>query len=159
MRPDRRFRQLGLVAILISVAITAQGCQDDTYTACAKATKDISDTVKTGIDVVQTLYTSTSDIHIDKAERDGALGVLSNLTDLNIEFRSQVKTLHANPTAIKADYLRMASSFVSSAQGLLASGALHVKNEKAQTRLNTVFETIKTALNGVTLAIQNAKGA
>lgn len=159
LRPHRRPRQLILAAILVPLLLAAQGCKDDAYTACAKASADISSTVKTGIDTVQTLYTApaASDIRIDKAERDGVLAILGNLTDLNIQFRSQVRALHAHGVTGKMDYLRVADGFVSSGQALLQSGALHVKNQAAQDRLNTIFETVKVALNGIALAVQNAK--
>lgn len=150
--------KLAAVIILVLLPLLVAGCKDDAYTAAAKSTKAISDSTKTGIDTVETLYTSQSDIRIDRGERDAVLGVLNNVTDLNIQFRTQVKTLHANPATSKAQYLQVASGFVSSAQALLNSGALHVKNPSAQAKLTSVFQAIQTALNGISIAIQNAKG-
>jgi hypothetical protein len=147
------------ILFVLLLALVVVGCKDDAYTAAAKSTKGISDSVRTGIDTVQTLYASTSDIHIDRAERDAALHVLDNLTDLNSQFRGQIRTLHSNPATTKAQYLQVASGFVASSQALLQSGALHVKSPSAQAKLDTIFTAIQTGLNGLAVAIQSAKGA
>jgi len=151
-----RKAQFAAVFFCFILAFALAACKDDAYTAAAKASADVSGAVGVAI-------TATSDLYAQKlitqAEKNAVATVLLNVTDANTQFRVQVKALHANPVTTKAQYLTAASSFVQSAQVLLASGDLHVKDPAAQAKLTTVLNAIQTGLDGIATAITAAKGS
>src|SRR5690349_13189625 len=136
-----RNRKWFLFFFLVAIFSVVAGC-DDAYRAAAKGSDDIANGVKDAIPAISDLYTSTPPL-ITKDEKNAAAGALNKLTDLNTEFRNNVKQIHAKGTATKADYLTAASGFVQSARTLLAAGDLNVKNPDAQKKVDSVLQAIK----------------
>lgn len=154
MHSDRRKRSLAIFLALAVILSFSTGC-DDAYRAAAKGSDDVSSAVDKAIKGTAELYSQQL---IDKNEKDAVAHVLDKITDANIEFRGNVKKIHANATATKADYIAAASGFVQSGRTLLANGDLNVKNTDAKKKLDAWLQAIQTGLDGVSLAIQQAKG-
>jgi hypothetical protein len=145
------------ILLMAGVVVALSGCPKDPYTASMAASLDVSNGVNDGITVIGQLET---DSLITRAEGAKIAGYLGNLTVLNGKFRTTVRSIHtANPVATKAAYIPAAQAFVSAANDPTLLAALHVVNPVAEQRVQAFLTAINTALNGIQLAINQAKGA
>ena len=153
----RKVRVLGAISVLMLVAVSLAGCSKDPYTAAMQASLNISNGVNDGITAITQLV---QDKLITPQETAAIAGYLGNLTVLNGKFRTSCKSVHAaNPASPKAAYIPLAEAFVTAANDPTFLNAVHVVNPTAQEKVQAVLTGINTALNGIQLAINAAKGA
>ena len=152
-----RKRKVAIGLTLVLFLAMAQACTKDPYTAAMQASLDVSNGVNDGITVVTQLE---QDKLITQQETAAIAKYLGNLTVLNGKFRTSVKAVHsANPASTKAAYIPLAEAFVTSANDPTFLSAVHVVNPAAQAKVQAFLTAINTALNGIQLAINAAKGA
>ena len=150
-----RKRAMGLAVVFVAMCLAA--CSQDPYTAAMKASLDVSNGVNDGITVITQLE---QDKLITQQETASIAKYLGNLTVLNGKFRTEVKAVHtANPASTKAAYIPLAEAFVAGANDPAFLSAVHVVNPAAQAKVQAFLTAISTALNGIQLAINAAKGA
>lgn len=145
-------KSLKLAGLLLSLVMMT-ACPKDPYNAALKGSADVADSVHSAIAIESDLYKQSV---IDKPEKDIAAGYLRLVTDGNTAFRGCVVTAHAAASKPE-NYLACANVFVE-AVGKEDPAAFHFKNAQAQAKLQTYLQAVKTAINGISLAIQNAKG-
>lgn len=148
----KRIAALTPLLLVLCLSLSAFGCPK-AYNAAAKASDTISSSVADAIQFTDTLYTSKQ---ISHSEKDAIAGTLNNITDGNVEFRKQVRAIHARG-GTKADYLKLAQSFVDSSTALLNSGVFHIKNEAKQAELNVYLQGIHTGLDTLISSMQAAQ--
>lgn len=152
-----RKRKVAIGLTLVLFLAMAQACTKDPYTAAMQASLDVSNGVNDGITVVTQLE---QDKLITQQETAAIAKYLGNLTVLNGKFRTEAKAVHtANPASAKAAYIPLAEAFVTSANDPTFLSAVHVVNPAAQAKVQAFLTAINTALNGIQLAINAAKGA
>lgn len=152
----RQSRKPAFLAIALMLAVCLSACSKDPYTASMAASLDISNGVN---DALTTLTALRQSDLITQAEMAQYATYLGNLTTLNGVFRTSVKTIHSNAAAPKSAYIAAASTFVVNANNPTVLAALHVVNPQAQAKVQTFMLAISTALNGIQVAISQAKGA
>jgi hypothetical protein len=153
----QRMVAVALLLLLAPLVLLTSGCPKDPYTAAMAASLDISNGVNDGLTVITQLQ---QDKLITQAEMAKVATYLGNLTTLNGKFRTTVKSIHsANASSIKAAYIPAAEAFVTAASDPATLAALHVVNPAAEAKIQAVLTAINTALNGIQLAINSAKGA
>lgn len=152
----RRYKVLLIAPLLLALVLAVSGCPKDPYTASMAASLDVSNGVNDGITVITQLE---QDKLITPQEGASVAVYLGNMTVLNGKFRVAVKSIHAaNPTATKAQYIPAAQAFVQAANDPTFLSAIHIKDPIAQAKVQTFLTAINTALNGIQLAINSAKG-
>lgn len=151
-----RRRKIVIPVFMILLLLSMSSCSRDPYTASMAASLDISNGVN---DALTTLTALRQSDLITQAEMAQYATYLGNLTTLNGVFRTSVKTIHSNAAAPKSAYIAAASTFVVNANNPTVLAALHVVNPQAQAKVQTFMLAISTALNGIQVAISQAKGA
>jgi hypothetical protein len=160
MGSHNKVRAVVLFAAL-SLMYFAVGCKDDAYTAAAKSADTVTSSVKATIDWTKQAYNpncQSGQPCIDRDEKNAITLVLIDVTSANDLFIGDIRKLHAQNVTAKADYISIANTFVGNARTLLASGTLHVKNPQKQADLDLKLRAISTGLDGISAAIQLAKG-
>ena len=154
---QKRTRQLAPLLFLLLLVPLLSGCPKDPYTAAMAASLDISNGVNDGLTVITQLEQDKLITQIETAKLATYLG---NVTTLNGTFRTAVRSIHsANASSTKAAYIPAAQAFVTAASDPQTLAALHVVNPTADAKVQAVLTAINTALNGIQLAINSAKGA
>lgn len=153
----QRMVAVALLLLLAPLVLLTSGCPKDPYTAAMAASLDISNGVNDGLTVITQLQ---QDKLLTQTEVSSIANYLSILTTLNGQFRTTVKSIHsANASSTKAAYIPAAQAFVTAASNPQVLSAIHVVNPIAQAKVQAFMTAINTALNGIQLAINSAKGA
>lgn len=130
---------------VVALALVLMGCKDSPYTAALKGSDDVAAGVHESIVAVGKLYSQGT---VDDAYKVAAGHYLDVVTDCNMGFRKSVVTAHAaGQTGIQA-FLPIADSFVVCTQ----------KAVKPTGTTQNVLHAVDTAINGISVAISNAKG-
>lgn len=145
-----------ICALLLAVAVFSSGCPKDPYAASMQASLNVSNGVGDGLTVLAELQ---KDALVSAPEVVSIAGYLGNLTTLNTSFRNSARQIHASGQTGKAAYLAAAQTLVTNANSAEVLAAVRVSNPAAQAKVQTFLLTIKSALDGIQLEINKAKGA
>ena len=139
----KRFQSLFVVAALFLMA-----CTSDPYKAAIKGSSDVSQAVSSAIKITAAYYSAGT---FSDAQKATAAKYFTIVTDCNLTFRKSVVDIHnAGKTGVQA-FLPIADGFVS----CVKNSAPVVSDQK----VSNVLKAVDTAMNGISLAISNAKGA
>ena len=142
--------------MLVLLLLLAAGCNTDPYTACMKGSLDVSNAISGGITVIVQLK---QDGTVNAQEEFAVLGYFQTATTLNQAFRNNVRTIHSNPQAGKAEYIAAAQTFLATASDPTILAAVHVTNPASELKVQTAVKALQTALTGIQTAINAATGA
>lgn len=155
MHSNRKKISAVTLSCVLALAFVAAGCAD-AYTESMRSSAKISDSVTEGAGLVGNLYAQGL---ISKPEKDALASWMIDLTKANQNWRGAIYTIHTqSATAGKVQYLAAASTFIAAVGDPSTSELLHVKNANAQAQLQKWALGAKTLLDGISLAIQKAKG-
>ena len=141
--------------VALALILSLSGCADP-YTESMRTSAKFADSVGEGQKLVGELY---ADGTLDKAEKDDIVNYLIDATKANTKFRETAVSIHTtNAQAGKADYLKAADIVVAQAGDVSTLQIFHVKNPKAQARIQVWTVSFKAAVDAITLAIAKAKG-
>lgn len=140
-------RSAGLIlAIAVACMMTqAIGCPKDPYRAALQGSDGVSNGVHEAIVTIGNLYSQgvASDSYKVAAAR-----YLDGITDCNMIFRKTVVQTHNAGQTGAAAFLPIANAFVTCTE----------KQVPPSGPADNVLKVVETAINGISLAIQNAKG-
>lgn len=152
MKRKNRASLLGLVLVL-ALASMGVGCPKDPYRASLSGSAKVADAVHEAVTAEIEYYGMGK---LTDEEKLFVAGYLTAITNSNMKFRHDATDLHNRDVVGKAAYLDLAQVFVNAVPtDPLAFG---YKNPDAQKKFNTVLGAVKTAINLVSLTVQNAKG-
>jgi hypothetical protein len=114
----------------------------------------VSAAVSVALPVVASYYTAGKINDIQKAK---VAAFLSNVADANMKFRQGAVSLHNSGATGTAAYVSLAQDFVNSLP--TDPTAFFYYSKDSQDQFNTVLLAVKTAVNGVLLLVESAKGA
>jgi len=139
----KRFQSLFVVAALLLA-----GCTTDPYRAAIKGSSDVSQAVGSAIKITASYYSTGV---FSDGQKATAAKYFTIVTDCNLTFRKSVVDVHnAGKTGVQA-FLPIADGFVS----CVRNSAPVVSDQK----VSNVLKAVDAAINGISLAISNAKGA
>lgn len=123
------------------------GCPKDPYRAAIQGSDDVASSVHAVIKVTGTYYSNGT---FNDSQKATVARYLTIVTDCNMTFRKSVVSTHnAGLTGVSA-FLPIADSFVS----CVKTSAPVVADPKVE----NVLKAVDTAINGISLAVQSAKG-
>lgn len=141
-------RRFNLVAVTILLAVSLSGCPKDPYRVAIQGSSDVSQAVSSAVKITASYYSAGT---IDDVKKAQVAGVLNIVTDCNMSFRKSVVATHnAGQTGVAA-FLPIADSFVHCAQVS--------PQVMADPAASNILKAVDTAVNGVAVAVSNAKGA
>jgi hypothetical protein len=133
--------------IVFALCLAVVGCTTDPYTAAIKGSADVSQAVSSAVKITASYYTSGK---LSDAKKSQIGSVLNVVTDCNTTFRKAVVDAHkAGQTGVTA-FFPIANSFVVCAQ--------MTPQIKSDPEAMNILKAVDTAVNGVSLAVSNAKG-
>lgn len=147
-----KYRQYKVLTFIFFVTFILSGCKDPYRTALSSSAK-VSDTVHEAIDATTQYYGSGK---LTDTEKQNIANYLTTVTNANMKFRHSIVELHNSGVVGKAEYLGLAQAFIDSVP--TDPLAFSYKSKDAQQKFTEVLGAVKTALNSISLAIQNAKG-
>jgi len=139
--PGRKFVLVALAALFLS------GCPKDPYRTAIQGSSDVSQAVSSAVKITASYY-STGKLNDQK--KAAVAGELNTVTDCNMTFRKAVVDVHNSGQVGIAAYLSVADSFVHCAQ-------ISPQVMGDPTAAN-ILKSVDAAINGVSLAVANAKG-
>lgn len=148
-----RKRRLVIVP-LIALCLLAIGCPKSAYRACLAASDDVASSVSAAIHITGTYYT---DNLVNEDEKKTVGNYLTIVTEANMAFRRCAVAAHNAGSVGNNPYIDCAQAFEASAS-VADPASFGFKNPKAQAELSVYLKAVQTAINGIGLAIQNAKG-
>jgi hypothetical protein len=143
---QRRIPAIVLV-IAIAVSLSAFGCPKDPYRAAIQGSSDVSQAVSSAVKITASYYTAGT---INDAKKAQVAGVLNLVTDCNMTFRKAVTDVHNTGQTGVIAFLPVADSFVHCAQVS--------PQVMADPTAANILKAVDTAINGVAVAVANAKG-
>lgn len=139
-------RHISVILVLMA-ALWLSGCPKDPYRAAIQGSADVSQAVSSAINITASYYTAGT---INDAKKAQVAAVLDTVTSCNMTFRKAVTDLHnAGQTGVSA-FLPVADSFVHCAQ--------LSPQVKADPTAANILKAVDSAINGVEVAVANAKG-
>lgn len=141
-----RRKCLAIVAVMALVA-GLSGCPKDPYRAAIQGSSDVSQAVSSAVKITTVYYSNGT---INDQVKGTVAGYLGIVTDCNMGFRKSVVSIHSSGAIGKAAYLPVASTFVTCAQ----STPPVVKDAT----IDNYLKAVKTAIDGIALAVESAKG-
>jgi hypothetical protein len=139
----RKFQSLFVVAALLIV-----GCTTDPYRAAIQGSSDVSQAVSSAIKITASYYSTGV---FSDGQKATAATIFTVVTDCNMTFRKAVVGVHnAGQTSVAA-FLPIADAFVACTER-----APQIQNDA---KLKNTLQAVDAAIQGVRLAISNAKGA
>jgi hypothetical protein len=144
---------VGLLSLIL-VVLLLSGCPKDPYVTAIKASADVSAAVSAALPVVASYYTAGK---INDAQKARVAAFLGNVTDANMKFRQGAVSLHNAGATGTAAYVALAQDFVNSLP--TDPTAFFYYSKDSQDQFNAVLLAVKTAINGVLLLVESAKGA
>jgi hypothetical protein len=151
----QRTSKAGLVLSVCLLVLFASGCPKTPYRAALAGSDDVAASVHAAIDITAQYYTSSL---VNDQEKQTVGAGLQAVTEGNLAFRDCVVNAHNAGQLNKAPYLACASAFVTRVSSFNPA-SFGFKSAKAQTDLGNYLKAVKTAIDGVSLAVQSAKGA
>lgn len=142
-----------LMVLLLAYASMGAGCPKDPYRAALAGSDDVSQAVASGVKIATKYYSLGKFTDQQKAV---AAQILTNVTEGNMKFRHGAVDLHNAGVVGKAQYVGLAQAFINSIPEDAAQ--LHYFSGDSQKLYYEVMGPLRTAVNGIALAIQNAKG-
>src|SRR6266403_2504857 len=136
-----------VMLLLLPLLLLLSGCPKDPYRAALQGSADVSQAVSSAIKITTSYYTAGT---IDDKKKAQVASVLDVVTNCNTVFRKSIVNTHNSGQTIKQSFLPIADSFVHCAQI-----TPQVMNDPSVTN---ILKAVDTAINGVSLAISNAKG-
>lgn len=146
----RRMRNL---LSLLAAVLLFSGCPKDPYRAALSASDDVANAVASTIKVSSDYYGAGK---LNDNQKKEIADILTQVTNSNLKFRHGADALRAQGVVGKAAYLALATEFVNSVP--IDPTAYHYFSKDSQVLFYEVLNSVKIALNGITLAIQQAKG-
>lgn len=140
--------------LVLPLFLLLMGCPKDPYRAALQGSDNVAAAVHTAIAVTTDYYGNGL---VSDSEKATVANVLQVITVGNMTFRHCVVAAHNANAAGQAPYLACADAFASQVATTDPS-LLGFKNPKAQEELRSYLQAVKTAINGISLAIQSAKG-
>src|SRR6266478_2356753 len=134
--------------LLLLLLLFLSGCPKDAYRASVQGSADVSQAVSSAIKITTAYYANGT---INDGAKATVAKYLTIVTDCNMTFRKAVVDTHNAGQIGAGAFLPIANSFVTCAQG----SAPVIGNVAVQNYLKAV----ETAINGIALAVQSAKGA
>lgn len=156
MRPDRRalLYRIQSVIVLLAVVVSLSGCPKDPYRASLQGSDDVSQAVASSIKIATKYYGLGK---FTDAEKSAVAGILNTVTVSNMKFRHDAVALNATGKAVgKAEYVGLAQAFLNAIPD--DASQLHYYSADSQKLYYEVVGPLRTAINGIALAIQHAKG-
>jgi hypothetical protein len=143
------------VVLLVLLVLSASGCPKEPYRAALSGSDSVAASVHAAIDITSQYYSSNL---VNDQEKKVVGEALQVVTESNMTFRSCATAYHNSGALGKSPYLACASSFVLKTASFDPT-TFGFKNAKAQADLSNYLKAVKTAIDGVSLAVQSAKGA
>lgn len=150
----KRTRKIGILFAVMAMAVASMGfgCPKDPYRASLAGSDDVASAVHAAINITTAYYSTNK---LNDAEKAQIATYLNNVTDANMKFRHGVVTAHASGVTGPAAYLALAQDFINAVP--TDPTAFRYQSAEAQQEFSTVLGAVKTALNGISLAVQQAK--
>lgn len=145
-------RKIGAIFAVMVLAVAMAGCPKDPYRAALAGSDDVASAVKSAITITTSYYGTGK---LNDAEKKTVADYLNNVTDANMTFRHGIVAAHTSGTTGNAAYLALAQQFVNAVP--TDPTAFHYYSADSQQKFATVLGAVKTAINGISLAIQQAK--
>jgi hypothetical protein len=140
-------RRMAILLILPLILFTS-GCPKDPYTASLQGSADVSQAVSSAIKITSAYYSMGT---FNDAQKAQAASYFTIVTNCNMTFRKAVVDVHnAGQTGISA-FLPIADSFV-----VCVRNSAPVVNDP---KVSSVLQAVDTAINGISLAVSNAKAS
>jgi hypothetical protein len=137
-----------VLSLVLVLSLLSSGCPKDPYRAAIQGSADVSQAVSSAIKITTAYYSNGT---INDGQKATVAKYLTIVTDCNMTFRKAVVEAHTAGATGASAYLPVANSFVVCAQ----SSAPAIGNSTVQNYLKAV----ETAISGIGLAVQSAKGA
>jgi hypothetical protein len=147
----RSARRIAL-AFSVILAIAFAGCPKDPYRAALAGSDDVASAVHSAIKVTTDYYGTGK---LNDAEKAIIAGYLNSVTDANMKFRHGAEEAHTTGVTGNAAYLALAQDFVNAVPA--DPTAFRYFSADSQKKFAVVLGAVKTAISGITLAIQQAK--
>jgi len=135
------------ILLLLPLLLLLSGCPQDPYKAALQGSADVSQAVSSAIKITATYYSAGT---IDDKKKATVAGILDTVTNCNTVFRQAVVNTHNSGQTVKQSFLPIADSFVRCAQI-----TPQVMNDPS---VSAILKAVDTAINGLALAVQSAKG-
>lgn len=150
----KRARTAVMVFVVMAIAVASLGigCPKDPYRAALQGSDDVASAVHAAIDITAAYYSTNK---LTDAEKAMVASYLNNVTDSNMKFRHGVVTAHDSGVTGNAAYLALAQDFVNAVP--TDPTAFRYQSAAAQQEFSVVLGAVKAALNGISLAVQQAK--
>lgn len=148
MYKNRKRRNAVTIVSLALIAMLAHGCTKDPYRAAIQGSADVSQAVSSAIKITTVYYSNGT---INDSAKSTVASYLNLVTDCNMAFRKSVVSIHSSGATGKAAYLPVADVFV-----FCAASAPPLVNDAT---IQNYLKAVKTAIDGIALAVQSAKGA
>jgi hypothetical protein len=149
-KPLKRRLSLSIVTILLAVGLA--GCPKDPYRAALAGSDDVASAVHSAITITTSYYGTGK---LNDAEKATIAGYLNSVTDANMKFRHGVEAAHTSGATGNAAYLNLAQDFINAVP--TDPTAFRYFSADSQQKFATVLGAVKTAINGISLALQRAK--
>jgi len=146
--------KINFISFLFLSVACLSGCPHDPYRASLLGSDDVSASVHAAIGITSSYY---GDGLVDDNEKKVVATYLNTVTDANMDFRKCAVGAHTAGSLGQTPFLGCATAFVQQASAT-DPASFGFKNAKAQTTLKTYLQAITTAIKGISLAIQSAKG-
>ena len=133
--------------VLLPLILLLGGCPKDPYRAAIQGSDDVSQSIHAAIKITASYYSVGT---FNDKQKATAAKYFTIVTDCNMTFRKAVVDVHnAGQTGVQA-FLPIADGFV-----------VCVKNSApvvADPKVENVLKAVDTTINGISLAVQGAKG-
>lgn len=140
-------RKSWILSVLVAVVLLNSGCPKDPYRAAIAGSSDVSQAVSSAIKITASYYSAGT---FNDAQKATAARYFTIVTDCNMTFRKSVTDVHNSGQTGAAAFLPIAEGFVS-----CVKNSAPVVNDP---KVSNVLKAVDTAINGISLAISNAKG-
>lgn len=148
----RKVTKSGICAVLVVLALVVSGCPKDPYRASLSGSAKVADAIHEATTAAKDYYGQGK---LTDGEKKAIGEYLDAVNTANEKFKKSVDATHAAGTVGAQAYLDAAQAFVDAVP--TDPLAFHYKSADSQAKFNTVLGAVKTALNGISLAIQSAK--
>jgi hypothetical protein len=140
-------KKLNRIVFLIAFVLLVAGCPSDPYRAAIQGSDDVSQAVHSAINITATYYSNGT---FNDAQKATAAKYYTIVTDCNMSFRKAVIGAHTAGQTVASAFLPIADSFVTC-----------VKNSApiaSDQKVSDVLKVVDVSIQGISLAISNAKG-
>lgn len=148
-----RYIRVSKIATIIALAVVLSACPKDPYRAAIQGSDDVASSVSAAVKIATSYYGSAL---IDDQEKAQVADYLNLVTNGNMAFRHCVVAAHTAQVGGATAYVACADAFITQVRNVNPS-TFHFKNPKSQAELSNYLQAVATAINGISLAIENSK--